>query len=171
MSEPEVRRLVVVRHAQAEQHAGTDSERALTREGRDASRDVGAWLVRRGVRPDGALVSTATRTRETWAAICEGGGYDESVAAFERGLYSGGPESALDLVRLTDPAVRTLVLIGHNPTIGWLALGLDDGSTEVLGQAATGYPAAAVTVFELPGEWADLDEQGGRAVAYHVGGR
>jgi hypothetical protein len=31
-----------------------------------------------------------------------------------------------------------------------------------------GYPTSAMTIFDLTGDWSDLDEQGGTVVAHHV---
>ena len=62
-------RLLLLRHAKAErgQPGGRDHERALAQRGRDDAPRLGAYLVRHKLVPDLALVSTAARTRETWA--------------------------------------------------------------------------------------------------------
>ena len=60
------RRLIVMRHAKAEPFAATDHGRRLTDRGRAGARDAGAFLRDAGPVPDYALVSSSTRTRETW---------------------------------------------------------------------------------------------------------
>jgi len=140
----------------------------LSGDGRVAARDAGAWLAGEDVHPDGALVSAAVRARETWAGLCEGGGFDPGVASVERALYSAGPEAVLDLVRLVDDEVRVLVVVGHNPTVSVLAMTLDDGSTTTLLDDPA-YPPGTVTVLEVDGPWAGLTEQGARAVAHRTG--
>ena len=52
------------------------------------------------------------------------------------GLYSAGPDTALDLMRDTPAEARSLVVIGHNPTVAYLAQMLDDGE----GDPAVGVP-------------------------------
>jgi len=64
--------------------------------------------------------------------------------------------------------VSFLVVIGHNPTVAYLASVLDDGTSDLSNEMAMGYPTSAVAVFDLPGDWADLDEGSCTLVAFHV---
>ena len=164
------RLLVLMRHAQAESHGPSDHERELAGRGRRDARAGGEWLAARGITADAALVSGALRTRETWESVATGAGWDLDAASYDEGLYAAGPESALDLVRETDESVRTLVVIGHNPTVGVLAQQLDSGQGDPEASVAMlgGYPTAATTIFEVAGRWADLDAEGARVVAFHV---
>jgi phosphohistidine phosphatase len=43
--------------------------------------------------------------------------------------------------------------------------GDEDASTDLV----SGFPTTAVAVFEVDGDWRDLEEAGGTLVAYHVG--
>ncbi|WP_244928274.1 histidine phosphatase family protein [Nocardioides sp. W7] len=165
------RTLVVMRHAKAEQNGSTDFERRLAERGERDGRAVGAWLAGQGVQPDLALVSAAVRTQQTWEAVAEGAGWDAELATYDESLYAAGPESALDVVREVEDAVRTLVVVGHNPTMAYLAQLLDDGDgdEDASAEMVAGYPTSATTVFTVEGDWADLDEAGARVVAFHVG--
>lgn len=165
------RTLVVIRHSKAEQAGTPDFERHLAARGHADAADVGRWLATVGIGPDAALVSSAVRTAETWADIAEAAGWDLE-ADLDRGLYSAGPETALDLVRLTPPETATLVTVGHNPTMASLAQMLDDGEgdPEVAGRMSQeGFATSAVAVFRFEGEWADLDLGGATLAAFHVG--
>ena len=73
-----------------------------------------------GVEPDAALVSDALRTQQTWQQVAAGAGWDEGIAVFSEGLYAAGTDTAFDLLRAVADDVRTLVVIGHNPTMGSL---------------------------------------------------
>ncbi len=167
----QTRTLVVMRHAKAETDGPTDAERRLAGRGEAEARAAGVWLAARGLQPESALVSAAVRTRQTWDAVAEGAGWDADLATYDESLYAAGPESALDLVRQVEDDVRTLVVIGHNPTMATLAQLLDDGEGDPEASAAMlgGYPTSAMTVLEVDGPWSDLDEAGGRVVAFHVG--
>jgi phosphohistidine phosphatase len=166
----QTRRLVVIRHSKAEQTGESDAARELTRRGADDAAAAGAWLAGQDLAPDHVLVSDSVRTRQTWAALSGGAGW-EVGARFDDGLYEAGPETALDLIRETPSAAATLVVIGHNPTMGHLAQMLDDGSgdADAGAEMATGFPTSAVAVFEYDGEWRDLDITGARLVGFHVG--
>jgi phosphohistidine phosphatase len=169
-SELPVRHLVVMRHAKAEPGGETDHSRELAQRGWNDALDAGRWLAGRGLVPDGALVSSARRTTSTWLAVAEGGSFDRAATSSDS-LYSAGPETALDLVRETDDDVEALVVVGHNPTIAYLAQLLDDGSgdEEAGQQMAVGFPTGALAVFEVTGSWKALDLASARLVAFHVG--
>jgi phosphohistidine phosphatase len=164
------RRLVVVRHAKAEQSGETDQARRLADVGRSDAQAAGRWLAGEDVVPDHALISAAPRARETWEALADGAGW--SVApTLDEGLYSAGPDTALDLIRGTPPEASVLVVVGHNPTMAQLAQLLDDGDgdPEASNAMASGFPTSAAAVFEYDGAWADLDVTSARLVAFHVG--
>ena len=159
-----------MRHAKAEQSGPSDFDRELSDRGVLDATEAGQWLANRGVEPDHALVSAAVRTEQTWEAVNEGGGWDLE-ATLDDALYEAGTESALDLIRETDDHVRTLVVLGHNPTMASLAALLDDGEgdDEAGNEMALGFPASALVVFSYDGDWSDLEEASASVVAYHVG--
>lgn len=165
-----VRRLVVLRHARAEPAAVTDAERALTSQGRADARAAGAWLAGRTSEPDVALVSAATRARETWEALAEGAGWS-TPATHDDGLYAAGPDTALDLVRTVDDAAAVVVLVGHNPTMGHLAQLLGDGEGEPSAEEAMagGFPTCAAALLAHDGPWAALAPGAARVEDFHVG--
>jgi phosphohistidine phosphatase len=166
------RDLVVMRHAKAEPGGESDHDRELAQRGWDDAVTAGRWLADSGFVPDAALVSSARRTASTWLALAEGGSF-EAEATYSEGLYSAGPETALDLVRETDDAVTALVVVGHNPTMAYLAQLLDDGTgdEEAGRQMATGFPAGALARFAVTGPWVELDLASARLVGFHVGSR
>lgn len=164
------RQLVVMRHARAEPGGDIDHARELAQRGWDDAFEAGRWLADRGLVPDAALVSSARRTTSTWLAVAEGGSFDVEPTPSDT-LYNAGPETALDLVREAGDDVHALLVIGHNPTIAYLAQLLDDGTgDEDAGrQMAVGFPAGALAVFEVAGPWAALDLASVPLVAFHVG--
>jgi phosphohistidine phosphatase len=159
-----------MRHAKAEPGGETDHDRELASRGWDDALEAGRWLADSGFVPDAALVSSARRAASTWMAVAEGGSF-EAEATYSESLYAAGPETALDLVRETGDEVSALVVVGHNPTMAYLAQLLDDGTgdEEAGRQMATGFPAAAVARFEVTGAWRELDLASARLVGFHVG--
>jgi phosphohistidine phosphatase len=161
-----------MRHAKAEPGGETDAARELAQRGYDDAVEAGRWLADAGFVPDSALVSSARRAASTWLALAEGGSF-EVEATYSENLYAAGPETALDLVRETAGSVRALVVVGHNPTMAYLAQLLDDGTgdEEAGREMATGFPPSALARFEVRGTWRDLDLASARLVAFHVGHR
>lgn len=164
------RTLVVVRHSKAEPSAPTDAERALAGSGVEDARALGRWCSAQGLRPDTALVSAARRAEQTWLALAEGAGWT-LTPDLDPGLYTAGPDTALDLVRVLDPQTSTVVLVGHNPTMAFLAQLLDDGEGDADAESAMsrGFPTSACAVFSVEGAWEDLEPATARLAAFHVG--
>ena len=164
------RTLVVMRHAKAEQDGPTDAERRLADRGRSDAAEAGRWLASVGVAPDRALVSAATRTEQTWQELASAAHWTLDPQ-LDRGLYSAGVDSALDLVRALGDDVRCVVLVGHNPTMASLAQVLDDGDGDpaAVDQMLGGFPTSAVAVLGFDGAWADLAPGTATLRAFHVG--
>lgn len=166
------RRLVLMRHARAGHGGTTDFDRPLTEAGGADARAAGAWLAELGLTPDAALVSAAQRAAATFASVGLGAGWS-LAPRLDRGLYTADEQTALDLVRTVEDGARTVMLIGHNPTVATLAHLLDDGEGD-LGAAvvmAGGFTPASAAVFEYDGSWASLDYAGARLTAFHAGPR
>lgn len=166
-------RLVLVRHAQAATFAATDHARALTERGRRDARALGRWLAGTlgdDAAPGAAVVSDAARARETWELVAATAGWEVAVEP-QRAVYEAGPAALLDLVRVVGEEVRTVVVVGHNPTVGVLVQLLDDGTgdPEAVTATAAGHPTAGAAVVEVPGAWAELAEAAAVLRAFHVG--
>lgn len=166
------RRLIIVRHAKAEPYQHADRGRQLTGGGQRAAADVGRWLAEQGAEPDYALVSSATRTRQTWAGIAAS--FPVSIPTeFTDALYHAGPEDVIDAVRWVPVDAATVVYVGHNPTAGELPHLLDDGSGDraALEEIAYGFPTAAVAILEVECPWTELAFGRARVAALYVGRR
>ena len=163
------RTLVVVRHAKAEP-VGEDHERRLTERGHRDAAEAGAWLAAQGIVPTHAMVSSAARAKATWESLAEGAG-GSAVASYEDGLYSAGPDAALEVLRTAEPEATVLVFVGHNPTAAYLAHMLSDGTPDpdAFRAMSEGFPAAALAVFEVHVDWADLSEGSASVTHFHVG--
>lgn len=143
-------RLVLLRHAKAvAKDAPSDFDRVLAPRGQAQMTAVAKYLAGRdgrAIRPDLALVSPAARTRETWAAAK----LPKVEARFEDGIYEASPKALLAVVRGVEEGPRTVMLVGHNPSIEELA-------GKLTGGASGGFPTAAFAVIELEGEaWGDI---------------
>lgn len=155
---------MVMRHAKAEQWGESDRARELTERGEADAAEAGLWLKDQGFTPDAALVSDAARTRRTWEAMAGAAGWGIQPE-FDPALYDASSDSVLDLVRLIDDSVERLIVIGHNPTMAYLAQMLDDGE----GDVPLELPTSGLVVFEYDAPWADLGFGDCRCVADHVG--
>ena len=127
----------------------------------------------RGSRPTPPSSPTRVRTRRPGRRSPTGAGWDAAWPTSPTALYAAGPDSAFDLIRETDADVTTLVVIGHNPTMAYVAELLDDGEGDA--DATTGMVTAASRprrsrCFAVDGAWSDLGPAPARLEAFHVGG-
>ncbi len=158
-------RLMLLRHAKAEKAEGgmSDRQRRLTDRGRSDAAMIGAYLARHALEPGLAIVSPAQRTRETWEDVAAGLAAVPSVS-YEEHLYNVGAQAILALVNATPAAVRTLLVIGHNPGLYDAArLLIASGDVEARERLNEGLPTAGLVVIDFAGEdWRKLHPQGGR---------
>jgi phosphohistidine phosphatase len=164
------RQLIVMRHAKAEPFAASDHSRVLLPRGERDAVAAGQWAVSAQVRPDYVVVSSAARTQGTWAGFSAA--YPEQPEAVtDRSLYAAGTEAAFEILRTVPEEARSVMVIGHNPTMEELVHVLDDGEgdPEVLATLSAGYPTSAVSVLDISTTWSGLEPESGRLRLFHVG--
>jgi len=163
------RRLVLLRHAKSDWPEQTaDHDRPLAARGRRDAPHVGRWLARAGWMPDTVICSTALRARQTWdlasaALAAEAGGAVPTIR-FERRVYEATVLGLLMLVREFPPEERTVVIVGHNPGLAELAVGLAAPPPD----PPVSFPTAAVAVLGMPGSWASVGPGGAKLLAFAV---
>jgi phosphohistidine phosphatase len=151
------RRLLLLRHAKsAWPEDVADHDRPLAGRGRRDAPAIGRWLRKSGFVPELVLCSTARRARETWQLAEE----ELSVkppTTFERRVYGASPAELLDLAHQTPSKVRTLMIVGHEPTMGDLTLELARAEPgEALQRVQNKFPTVAIAVLDFGGDWAGL---------------
>lgn len=159
-----MRRLMLLRHAKTEraQPGDPDRTRQLTKRGRSDAPIIGAYMARHGLVPDIALVSPATRTQETWKLMAPCFGKSPRSANEER-IYNATTQQLMGLVAATRSA-RSLLVIGHNPSIHDLAVQLiATGEVEAREQVTEKLPTSGLVVIDLAfDDWSQLHPHAGR---------
>lgn len=155
------RRLILVRHAKAEEeNVGGDHARALSERGVADAGKLGAWLVEQGLKPDAALCSSATRTRQTLARLGR-----NIPAILSEKIYLASTNELMAQVQQTDDAVKTLLLVAHNPGSHAL-LGLLVGECaheEDADRMLLKFPTSACAVIDMnASSWKEIAPQMGR---------
>lgn len=159
-------RLILMRHAKSawDDPAAADHDRVLNPRGRDAATRIGRWLADEGYLPDGALVSTAARTRETWELL-SARLPRAPEPQFLPALYHAAPEVMLTCLQRAQG--QSVLMLGHNPGIAAFARWMLDRAPKH--PRFADYPTAATLVadFDAAG-WADIAPGSGEAVAFVV---
>lgn len=150
------RQLFVLRHAKSSWSDPSldDQERPLAPRGRQAVKLLAEYVRANGIRPQQVLVSPAKRTRETLEGVAPGG-----EVIVEPELYDASAGSLLERLRRVPDDVESVMLIGHNPAMQALVVGLADRSSSDpprLESAAQKFPTGALATFELQAPWAEL---------------
>jgi phosphohistidine phosphatase len=171
MGADEARRLVLLRHAKSAWPDVADAERPLADRGRRDAPVVGRWLRRSGYVPDAVLCSPARRARETWELVAAELGAEPSVS-YEQRIYEATALSLLHLLREAGGNYRNVLLVGHNPGLAELAVGIAQvtggRAARPLERARAKFPTAAVAVLEFSGDWAGLTAGEARMVDFAV---
>jgi phosphohistidine phosphatase len=162
-------RLILLRHAKSAWPEGVaDHDRPLAPRGAEAAPLVGAHMAKTGLRPQRVLVSTARRTRETYALAAGPASLPE--AAFEPRIYEARWTDLLALVAEQPAAASPLMLIGHNPGIATLASMLCDvaaSDSAAMLRLTSKVPTAALAVIDFPtATFAGISAESGRLVSF-----
>jgi phosphohistidine phosphatase len=166
MTDEYARRLILFRHAKSDWPEVADHERPLAKRGKRDAPVAGRWLGRSGLAPDAVVCSTARRARETWELAS--GGLAESARGaappvrYEPRLYEATVLSLLMLVREFPDDERTVLMVGHNPGLAELAVGMAQPPPE----PPSAFPTAAVAVLGLAGGWASAGPGEARLLAF-----
>lgn len=143
-------RLILMRHAKSAWPEGvSDFDRPLAPRGEAAAPLMGRWLGQQGFVPEVALVSSAIRTRATWAAVAPE--LIGTPARFEPKIYNARVQMLLDILRGQTASANTVMMIGHNPGMQELAHGLADprrSDLDALHRLARKFPTAGLAVLE-----------------------
>jgi phosphohistidine phosphatase len=159
-----MRRLMLLRHAKTEQ-AGPgerDRDRKLTKRGRDDASAIGAYMARHALVPDLTLVSPATRAQETWTLVAAAFA-KKPQAVTEARIYNATPEKLIAVIGETDKA-RTLLVVGHNPSLHDLARQLiASGDAKARERVNDTLPTSGLVLVDLAiDDWSLLHPQSGR---------
>jgi phosphohistidine phosphatase len=165
------RTLLLLRHAKSDYPQGVaDHERPLAPRGERQAKLAGDWLRAHAPAVDAVLCSTATRTRETLARTR----IDAPVNYVDQ-LYDATPGVVIEEINSVEsrfgPDVETLLVIGHEPTLSSVALGLataDGSNTTAAERISTKFPTSAIAVLRTAEPWARLTLSGAALVGFHV---
>jgi phosphohistidine phosphatase len=131
-------KLYLLRHASASDVAPNDTERELTREGREEARVAGAALAELGVISSHILSSPLVRARQTAEVAAEAMEFPGNVEPLDE-LANGASTSSLLKALRPRASAGEILLVGHMPSLAeHLAalIGAKDAQAFPLGKAS-----------------------------------
>ena len=163
-------RIDLLRHAKSswENEGLPDRDRPLAPRGIRAAASLSEHFRALRLAPGLVLCSSARRATQTWEGV-RGGLPPETAVEIEKGLYAATATALLDRLGRLPEAVRSVLIIGHNPAIEDLAIGLaTDGDTRALQRIRRKYPTGALASLVFEGPWAKLSWSQARLEAFVV---
>ena len=153
-----MKRLYLLRHAQALSTpvGGKDFDRALSPQGTEDTKALGALMEEKSYAPDVSLYSPALRTFETFQNLHLKNTASEAIEE----IYDANAEGLLDVIYGCDDGVDSLLIVGHNPTIHELTIRLSsEESSQTLFRRlmSEGYKPGSLSVLDCPCvHWNDI---------------
>lgn len=159
-----MRRLMLLRHAKSDWSTGQrDIDRPLNARGREAAPRMGAYMARHDLVPALIVGSTATRVRETLDLLVPAFKKTPKIVHDAR-IYESEVDTLLGLLKGTARSVHSVLLAGHNPSIGELAAMLAaSGDADARQRMFEKFPTAGLAVIDFAfDDWAKLHPKSGR---------
>ncbi|GJF12044.1 phosphohistidine phosphatase [Mycolicibacterium cyprinidarum] len=174
------RTLVLLRHAKSDYPSGVaDHDRPLADRGIREAALAGDWIretLTAADEVDAVLCSTATRTRQT----LEHSGITAPVQYVDR-IYDSTPGTVIDEINRARSRfagdigdhgdLSTLLVVGHEPVMSFLALNLADSKTcngPVAQQISAKFPTSSIAVLRTTEPWDQLALGSAELVGFHT---
>ena len=155
-----MKHLILMRHAKSSWSNDDleDHERPLNPRGQTGAQAMAGWLKNLNATPNAALVSDATRTRETWQILSHKMRLNFE-AKISSELYLAGPDQLLSAIQHLPESSDRAIVIAHQPGMSALIKMLSDGSEPASrSRAYSHFPTCATALIDIPVEnWSQLD--------------
>jgi phosphohistidine phosphatase len=154
----QTRRLILLRHAKSAWPEDVpDLDRPLAERG-IADATVAGPLLAELAAADVVLCSPAVRTRQTWQLVSQALTH-APPARFEPVIYGASEPELLELIRSVPGDSRTVVVVGHEPTMSSTAGALagPGSAADDLARLRRKFPTCALAVFDVAPPWTELE--------------
>lgn len=154
--------LVLIRHAKAtlEQPGQPDFARTLTQQGIQQAKFIGQLLQEKNVKPDYIISSTAPRAVSTAQILANELGYLPDNIITNAEIYASDVEELSKIIQNFDHKFNVVFLIGHNPSLTWLAHYFCEKAQMSLPTCGT------IGINFAKDTWAELDETEGELLMF-----
>lgn len=163
-------RLILLRHAKSSwtDPGRDDHDRPLNARGQKAAPLIGRFMRDEKLDPDLVLCSPARRARETWK-LASAELKSAPRLLMEDALYDfGNGGRVLDTVRGKADSAKSVLVVGHNPSIERLAQRLvGKGDAKLRKRLGEKYPTGALAVISFDiAKWDDIEDGKGTLTVF-----
>jgi len=109
--------IIIFRHGKSDWDAiyNMDHNRPLSKRGYKAAKIMGRYLKKIDQIPDKVISSSATRAKNTAGFAIRHGKWSSKLS-IESNIYGGSSETLLDIVHHLEKKIKSVCLVGHEPT-------------------------------------------------------
>ena len=146
-----MKQIFLLRHAKSDWSTTgqQDFDRGLAIRGVKDISLISSYIKENNFRLDEVLCSSANRTKETFDLCADGFNFDIKNVKYLDDLYYGNHESIIDLLVNINQSIKSVLVVGHNPTLHILL-------EQLTGLSINNYPTSALAQIILQKEWKDL---------------
>ena len=121
--------LILLRHAKSTDSMMTDFNRPLEQRGWDDAKLMAEWIKKENHLPDLIIASPSVRTRQTVSVFCKSTGFDSTKIVYDSTIYRCTAEALKKSINSADNKAKTVMIVGHNPSITTVANDLQNDKT------------------------------------------
>lgn len=159
--------LLLLRHAKAAwaEPGMKDFDRMLDDTGMQEALEIGRAMKAAGLLPQTVICSAAVRARQTLEQVNQTLKLEDRTQ-FTAELYASDAPGYLDIAASAGDS-ESVLLVGHNPMLEDLALGLSgDGDEDAVDTLQMGFRTAGLAVISFDGPASSFEDGKGRVTAF-----
>lgn len=156
-----MKNLYLVRHAKSswDDSSLADQQRPLNNRGLKNAPEMGRRLADAGLSLDLIVSSPANRAFSTASFLATAIGYEIEQIQKRDEMYFDGPSAMLEIIRNTEPALQSLMLVGHNPD-------MTSFLNSLCGFQTGNMPTCAIASIEFDCAWSEVTYDSGALLYY-----
>lgn len=144
--------LILVRHGQADSFGcGSDVTRGITSHGAFEVQKTLETITRLGYSWQGALVSPADRTRQTYDLLAQTAKVQDIITLYDKALYDGGVKDVFGAIQdfsAANPLLKRILVVGHQMWISQIAAWLATSDSETQSKLERAFVTSGYAVLE-----------------------
>jgi len=163
-----MKKLYLLRHGKAGwgNPADGDHGRTLDVSGLEDCQRLGTYVIENGINPDQIFCSSAIRAQETLETLTDAADKNWPVTNM-RDIYTAGASELLDIIHDADDNIKTLMIVGHNPTLHELSCAFAKaGPEKLLKTLKKQFPSGTIAGFKFDVEqWQEIKPASGTLIS------
>jgi len=148
--------LYLLRHGKSDWTEDTDDfHRPISDRGKRAAQRIGVWMAKNNCNPEYVISSPAERTKVTAQKVLKAKGQGDQKIVLEKQIYMAEESDLLAVLKEIPDKTKSVLLVGHNPSIEMLFLSLQNKKMKYLNRGKL-FPTATLAHLTLSKPWKNI---------------